>query len=157
MGTPIPVSKICTEMISSFPGTDIMKLEHAVIKLLDPGDPRIELTLAQSDPARLQALALTDGRCHRPPYSLRPKSSMPSPMPLNNLSTSSAPAFMPFAAPLPPFLTASLDACVPSFSWVTDHLAAPSIQAPASLSALLGSLPDFFASSAVLCQALASS
>src|SRR4030042_4081616 len=91
------------------------------------------------------------------PYSLRPTSSMPSPIPLNNLSTSSAPALAPFAAPLPTFLTASMDACVPSFSWGTDHLAAPSTQAPASLSALLGSLPDFFASSAVLCQALASS
>src|SRR5512143_2893898 len=101
--------------------------------------------------------ALTVGRSHRAPDSLRPTSSMPSPMPLNNLSTSSAPALAPFAAPLPTFLTASTDACAPSFSWVTDQLAAPSTQAPAFLSALLGSLPDFFASSAVLCQALASS
>src|SRR4030042_4973017 len=96
MGPSIPVSKICTEMIGSFPVTDIMELEHAVIKPLNPGGPRIELTRAQSDPARQQALALTDGRCHRPPYSLRPTSSMPSPMPLNNLSTSSAPAFYAF-------------------------------------------------------------
>src|SRR4030043_1071318 len=157
MGPPIPVSEVSTEMIGPFPGIDIMELEHAVINSLNPGGPRIELTLAQRGPARQKALALTHGRCHRPPYSLRPTSSMPSPMPSNHLSTSSAPAFMPLAAPLAIFLTASTDACVPSFSWVTDHLAAPSILAPASLSAWLGSLPDFFASSAVLCQALASS
>jgi hypothetical protein len=32
MGPPIPVSKICTEMIGSFPGIDIMELEHAVME-----------------------------------------------------------------------------------------------------------------------------
>src|SRR4030042_3591767 len=115
MGPPIPVNKICTEMIGPFPGIDIMELEHAVINSLNPGGPRIELTLAQKDPARQQALALTGGPCHRPPYSLRPTSSMPSPMPSNHLSTSSAPAFMPLVAPFATFLTASTDACVPSF------------------------------------------
>ena len=129
MAPPIPVSKICTETTGSFSSIDIMELEHAAIKLLNPGGPRIELTLA-----------LTGGPCHRPPYSLRPTSSMPSPMPLNHFSTSSAPAFAPFATSLPTFLTASIDHCVPSFSWVTDHLAAPSSQAPTFLSALSGSL-----------------
>src|SRR5512136_115309 len=52
MGPPIPVSKIRTEMIGSFPSVGIMELEHAVIKSLNPGGPRIELTLAQGDPAR---------------------------------------------------------------------------------------------------------
>jgi hypothetical protein len=57
------MSKICTElkMIGSFPGTDIMELEHAVIKPLNPEDPRIELALVQGDPVRVQALVLTDG------------------------------------------------------------------------------------------------
>ena len=64
MGPPIPMSKICTEMIGSFPGIDIMELEHAVIKPLNPGGPRIELTLAQSDPAT--ASPGPDGRTMSP-------------------------------------------------------------------------------------------
>src|SRR4030042_4792244 len=58
MGPPIPVSIIRAEMIGSFPSVDIMELEHAVIKSLNPGGPRIELILTQGDSARKNPFCL---------------------------------------------------------------------------------------------------
>src|ERR1035438_8263850 len=88
--------------------------------------------------------------------SLWPRSSIPSPIPLNHLSTSSALALAPAPVAFPACLTAVTEACAPSLSWWPDHLAALSSAAPDFLRASVESLPVVLDSSAVLCQATAS-